>query len=231
MLGVIVNTVAVIIGSLLGLLFKKGISARLNTAVMTGIGLCTIYIGIDGMIVDINPLIAVVSVVIGAVIGTLLDIDRRLSGLGNKLSALLSKNSDGNRFTEGFVSASLLFCVGAMAIMGSITAGLVGDNTTLYTKSILDFTSALMFSSAFGIGVIFSIIPLTVYQGAIALSAGFLEPVLSDGAIAAITCVGSVIIMGLGLNITGIAKIKVANYLPAILLAPFVFYLFEYLPV
>lgn len=231
MLGVLVNTVAVIVGSLLGLLFKKGISERLNKAVMTGIGLCTIYIGIDGMIGKANPLVAVVSMVVGAVIGTLIDIDRRLSGLGNKMSSLLSKGSDGNKFTEGFVSASLLFCVGAMAIMGSISAGLTGDNTTLYTKSILDFTAAIMFGSAFGIGTIFSFIPLTIYQGAIALCAGFLEPVLSEGAIDAITCVGSVIIMGLGLNIAGIAKIKVANYLPAILLSPFVYYLFEYIPV
>lgn len=231
MLGVLVNTVAVIIGSLLGLLFKKGISERLNKAVMTGIGLCTIYIGIDGMIGKTNPIIAVVSMVVGAVLGTLIDIDRHLSGLGDKMSSLLSRGSDGNKFTEGFVSASLLFCVGAMAIMGSISAGLTGDNTTLYTKSILDFTAAIMFGSAFGIGTIFSFIPLTVYQGAIALCAGFLEPVLSEGAIGAITCVGSVIIMGLGLNIAGIAKIKVANYLPAILLSPFVYYLFEYIPV
>ncbi len=231
MIGVLVNTAAVIIGSLLGLLFKKGISEKLNSAVMVGIGLCTMYIGIDGMIGKTNPLVAVVSMVIGAVLGTLIDIDLRISKLGNKLSSLLSKGSDGNRFTEGFVSASLLFCVGAMAIMGSISAGLTGDNTTLYTKSILDFAAAIMFGSAFGIGTVFSFIPLTVYQGAIALSAGFLESALSQGAIDAITCVGSVIIMGLGLHIAGIAKIKVANYLPAILLSPFVYYLFEYIPV
>lgn len=226
MLGVIVNSVAVIIGSLLGLLFKKGINEKLSSAVMVGVGLCTIYIGIDGMLVDTNPLVAIVSIVIGAVIGTLIDIDKALNGFGDKLSALLSKKGE-DSFTQGFVASSLLFCVGAMAIVGSITAGLTGDNTTLFTKSILDFTAAIMFSSTFGIGVVFSIIPLTLYQGLIAICAGFLDPVLTDGAINAISCTGSIIIMGLGLNITGISKFKIANYLPAIILAPFVYYLFE----
>ena len=229
MIGVVVNSVAVLVGSLLGLLFKKGISEKLSTAVMTGIGLCTTYIGITGLFGGTDPLVAVISVVVGVLLGTLLDLDRRLSGLGNKLSSALSKNSDGNKFTEGFVSASLLFCVGAMAIMGSITAGLSGDNTTLFTKSILDFTAAVMFGSAFGIGVIFSIIPLTLYQGAIAISASYLEPLLTQDAVAAITCVGSIIIMGLGLNIAGISKIKIANFIPAILISPFVYYLFEYI--
>ncbi len=228
MLGVIVNTVAVMIGSLLGLLFKRGISEKLNTAVMVGVGLCVIYIGIDGMLCDTNPLIAVVSIVIGVVIGTVINIDKGLNTVGDKLSAKVSRGEN-NNFTQGFVSASLLFCVGAMAIMGSITAGLTGDNSTLYTKSILDFISSIMFSSTFGIGVIFSAIPLFIYQGAIALCSGFLEPVLTEGAVAAITCVGSIIIMGLGFNLTGISKFKIANFLPAIILSPFVYYLFEYI--
>lgn len=227
MLGVAFNSVAVIIGSLLGLLFKKGISERVSSAVMVGVGLCTIYIGIDGL-EKINPLVAVVSIVVGAVIGTLIDIDRRLSGLGDLISSRFKKEGD-NGFTQGFVAASLLFCVGAMAIVGSISAGIKGDNSTLYTKSILDFTSALMFASTFGIGVIFSVIPLTLYQGAITLCAGFLEPVLSADTVAAISCVGSIIIMGLGLNIAGVSKFKIANYLPAIILAPFVHYLFKYI--
>lgn len=226
MLGVIVNTIAVIIGSLLGLLFKKGISEKLSNAVMVGVGLCTIFIGIDGMLVEVNPIVAIVSIVIGAIIGTLVDIDKRLCSLGDTLSARFSKKGESS-FTQGFVASSLLFCVGAMAIVGSITAGLTGDNTTLYTKSILDFTAAIMFASTFGIGVIFSIIPLTIYQGFIAICAGFLDPVLTDGAINAISCTGSIIIMGLGLNITGVSKFKIANYLPAIVIAPFIYYLFE----
>jgi uncharacterized membrane protein YqgA involved in biofilm formation len=193
---------------------------------MTGVGLCVIYIGIDGMLVGTNPIIAVISMVIGVIIGAILNLEKGLNSLGDKMSAKIGNGENGN-FNQGFVSASLLFCVGAMAITGSITAGLTGDNSTLYTKSILDFISSIMLSSTFGIGVIFSIIPLFIYQGGITLCAGFLEPVLSQGAVSAITCVGSIIIMGLGLNLTGIAKFKVANFLPAIILAPFVFYLFE----
>lgn len=225
MLGVAVNSIAVIVGSLLGLLFKKGIGEKLSSAVMVGVGLCTIYIGIGGF-GDINPIIAIVSIVIGVIIGTLVDIDRGMNNLGDLLSKKLSRGEE-NNFTKGFVSASLLFCVGAMAIVGSIESGLTGNHTTLYTKSILDFVAAIMFASSFGIGTMFSAIPLTIYQGAIAIGAGFLDPVLTDGAIAAISCTGSVIIMGLGLNIAGVSKFKIANFVPAIFLSPFVYYLFE----
>lgn len=225
MLGVAVNSIAVIIGSLLGLLFKKGIGEKLSSAVMVGVGLCTIYIGIGGF-GEVNPIIAIVSIVIGVIVGSLVDIDRRMNNLGDLLSKKLSRGEE-NNFTKGFVSASLLFCVGAMAIVGSIESGLTGNHTTLYTKSILDFVAAIMFASSFGIGTMFSAIPLTIYQGAIAIGAGFLDPVLTDGAIAAISCTGSVIIMGLGLNIAGVSKFKIANFVPAIFLSPFVYYLFE----
>ena len=227
MLGVAVNAIAVIVGSLLGLLFKKGISEKISSAVMIGVGLCVIYIGIDGMLCEVNPIVAVVSIVLGVVVGTLMNIDKALNIFGNKLSSGMSKSGNQSNFTEGFVSATLLFCVGAMAIMGSLSAGLTGDNSTLYTKSILDFISSVMLASTFGVGVAFSAIPLAIYQGAIALCAGFLEPLLSEGAVNAITCVGSIIIMGLGLNLAKIAKIKVANLLPAIIFAPFICYLFN----
>ena len=227
MLGVAVNGLAVIVGSLLGLLLKKGISEKISSAVMIGVGICVIYIGVDGMLCEVNPIVSVVSMVLGAVLGTLIDIDTALNGVGDKLSAKMSKDGRKSNLTEGFVSATLIFCVGAMAIMGSLSAGLTGDNSTLYTKSILDFTSSLMLASNFGIGVMFAAIPMALYQGAIALCAGFLEPLLSEGAVNAITCVGSIIIMGLGLNLAKIAKIKVANYLPAIILAPFIYYLFN----
>lgn len=226
MLGVAVNSIAVIVGSLLGLLFKKGISEKVSSSVMTAVGLCTIFIGISGMLVELNPLVAVVAMVLGVVIGTIMDIDRGLNIIGDKVSAKLSKKGS-RMFTQGFVSASLLFCVGAMAITGSINAGINGENSVLFTKSILDFTSSVTLSSTFGIGVIFAVIPLTLYQGGIALCAGFLEPLLSEGAINALSCVGSIIIMGLGLNIVGVSKFKIANFLPAIIIAPFVFYLFE----
>lgn len=226
MLGVAVNSIAVVVGSLLGLLFKKGIGEKLSSAVMVGVGLCTIYIGIDGLGGGVNPIVAVVAIVIGVIVGTIIDIDRGMNRLGDLLSKKLSKNGE-NNFTKGFVSASLLFCVGAMAIVGSIESGLTNNHTTLFTKSILDFVSAIMFASSFGIGTLFSIIPLTIYQGAIAICAGFLDPVLTDGAISAISCTGSVVIMGLGLNIAGVSNFKIANFIPAIFFSPFIFYLFE----
>ena len=233
MLGVIVNSVAVIIGTFLGLMLKKGISKKISDAVMIGVGLCVVFIAVGGLVFDSNveavSVSSIVSIVLGAVIGTVLDIDKALNKLGDKVAEMnKSKKGADVSVAEGFVNASLLFCVGAMAIMGSISAGLEGDNTTLYIKSILDFTSSIMFASAFGIGVIFSVLPLTLYQGAIALGASFIAPLLSAGATDAITCTGSIILVGLALNLIGIAKIKVANYLPAIFLSPFLYYIFEY---
>lgn len=233
MLGVIVNSVAVIIGTLLGLLMKKGISKKISDAVMIGVGLCVVFIAVGGLILNNDAeaisLAAIVSIVLGAIIGTAIDIDKRLNHLGDKVAEKMkSKSSADSSVADGFVNATLLFCVGAMAIMGSISAGLEGNNTTLYIKSILDFTSSIMFASTFGIGVIFSVIPLTIYQGGIALCAGFIAPLLSANATDAITCTGSIILVGLSLNLIGIAKIKVANYLPAIFISPFLFYLFDW---
>ena len=229
MIGVIVNALAVIIGSVLGILFRKSLSKRINSAVMVGIGLCVIYIGIDGMLGKANIIVAIVSMVLGTALGTLLDIDGALNRLGDTISLKVNKKGKNSNFTQGFVAASLLFCVGAMAITGSISAGLTGDNSTLYAKSLLDLTAAIMLASSFGIGVAFSTIPLFLYQGSIALFSSFLEPLLTKGAIDAITCVGSIIIMGLGFNLTKISNFKIADYIPAIIFSPFIYYIFEFL--
>lgn len=234
MLGVAVNSAAVVIGVLLGLVLKKGISKKISDSVMTGVGLCVIFIGVGGLIPESNvqavSLAAIVSVVLGSVAGTRADIDGRLCRLGHYISGKIgSKDGSASSVADGFVNASLLFCVGAMAIMGSISAGLEGDNTTLYIKSILDFTSSVMLTSTFGYGVVFSVIPLTLYQGAIAVGAGFLAPLLSQGAAEAISCTGSILITGLAFDLLGIAKIRVANYLPAIFFSPFLYYFFDWI--
>ena len=230
MLGVIVNVVTVLVGSTIGLLFKKGISKKFSDAAMTGIGLCTILIGISGMLKGENVLVTIISMVIGAIIGTALDIDSKLNSLGDLLSKKLKKgNDDKVSIAEGFVTASLLFCIGAMTIIGSLDAGLKGDNTTLFTKSILDLFSSMMLSASLGIGVIFAAAFVFVFQGGIVLLAGVLEPVLSASAIAEMTCVGSLMILALGLNLTGIGKFKTANYFPALILAPIFCYVFEFL--
>lgn len=230
LIGVLVNVATVIIGSTIGLIFKKGISEKYTDAVMKGIGLCTLMIGVQGLLKGENQLVAIISMVLGAIIGTALDIDGRLNGAGDLLSKKLKKSGgDKASITQGFVTASLLFCVGAMTIIGSLDSGLKGDHTTIFTKSILDLFSSCMLSASLGIGVIFAAIFVFIFQGALVLAAGLLEPLLSVSAVAEITCTGSLMILALGFNLTGIAKFKVANYFPALIFAPLVSYLFEIL--
>lgn len=220
MLGTIVNSVAVIIGSLIGLLFKKGIPERVSSAVMVGVGLCTLYIGVSGTLSGENVIVAVLSMLIGTIVGTLLDIDRGVNRLGEKVEEKFSKTGSKGSLTQGFVTGSLLFCIGAMSVTGSITSGLTGDHSIIYTKSVLDFISSIMLTASLGIGVIFSSLFIFVYQGLIVMLAGALEPVLTTSAINEMTCVGSLIIIALSFNLIGISKFKIANFLPAIVFAP-----------
>ena len=221
MIGVLVNTATVIIGSLIGLLCKKGIPKKYTDAVMIGIGLCTIYIGISGTLKGKNTLILIISIVIGSIIGTGLDIDKQLNVLGECIGRRLKKiSANSDSVAEGFVTGCLLFCMGAMTIVGSLNSGLTGNNDMLFTKSLLDLISAAMLSVSLGIGVLFSAGFVFVFQGSIVLLAHFLQPILTEAAIGEITCAGSLMIIALGLNIIGITKIKVANYLPAIIIVP-----------
>ena len=220
LIGVIVNTLAVIIGSLVGLLFKKGIPDRVSSAVMTGIGLCTIYIGVSGSLSGENVLIVIISVVIGAIIGTLLKLDKRINDLGDLIGRKLRRSNGQTSVAEGFVTGCLLFCIGSMTIVGSLNAGLTGDNKMIFTKSCLDLVSSCMLSASLGIGVIFSAAFVLVFQGGLVLLAQVLQPVLTTSAINEITCIGSLLIIALGLNIIGVTKIKTADYLPAIVIAP-----------
>ena len=230
MLGVLVNVTTVLLGSTIGLVFKKGISKKYSDAVMTGIGLCTVLIGISGMLKGQNVLVAIISMVFGALVGTALDIDGKLNSVGELMQKKMKKRDDGKvSIAEGFVTASLLFCVGAMTIIGSLEAGLKGDNTTLFTKSILDLFSSMMLSASLGIGVMCAALFVFVFQGGLVLLSGLLDSVLSESAIAEITCVGSLMIFALGLNLMGITKVKVANYFPALIFAPIVCVLFAFL--
>jgi len=225
MLGVLINTVAVIAGSLIGLLFKKGIPQKFTDAVMIGIGLCSLYIGISGALEGENALILIGAIAVGAIIGTALDLDGRLNQLGDAIGRRTSRGEGSVSVAAGFVTASLLFCVGAMTIVGSLDTGLTGNNRLLFTKSLLDFISAIVLAVSMGTGVLFSSVFVLVFQGLIVLMAQWLRPVFTPAAIAELTCAGSVIIVGLGLNLIGVTKIKVANYLPAIVVAPFLSWL------
>ena len=197
---------------------------------MTGIGLCTMYIGISGALEGENPIILVVSLVLGAVTGTALRLDERLNSLGEtiekRFAGKRSASDDSDvrpSIAQGFVTASLLFCVGAMAIVGSINSGLNGDHSIIYTKSTLDLIASAMLAVSLGVGVLFSAASVFLYQGLLVLLAQLLRPLLDNPSmLAEINCAGSVIIIGLGLNLIGITKIKVANYLPAILFAPII---------
>ena len=221
MTGVLVNTLTVIIGSTIGLVFKKGIPQRVSDAVMTGLGLCTIYIGIDGALAGQNVLITIASMVLGAIVGTLIDIDLAINNLGSWVETRFSGKKNGKvSIAEGFVTASLLFCVGAMTINGSLNAGISGDNGLLYTKAMLDLFSSSMLAASLGLGVMLAAAFVFGFQGLLVLFAGILAPVLTEAAIAEMTCAGSLIIVALGLNIIGVTNIKIANYLPAIAIAP-----------
>lgn len=228
MLGTIVNTLAIILGCIVGLLIKGGIPEKLSNTVMSGIALCVIYIGISGALEDSNTLITIISMAIGAIIGELIDLDKRLNKLGKHLENKFTKKDDKNKdisISQGFVSASLLFCVGAMAVVGSLESGLKGNYSTLFAKSILDGISSIIFTASMGIGVMFSAVSVFIYQGSITICASFLSGVLSDSVVSSMTAVGSLLIMALGLNMIKACNIKVANLLPAMFI-PVIFSIF-----
>lgn len=229
MLGVITNVITVLLGSSIGLIGRRGIPKRLTDAVMLGLGFCTIYIGIAGMLEGQNTLVAIISMALGAIIGTLLEIENQIVRLGDWVSDRFSRPGE-RSIAQGFVTASLLFCIGSMTIVGSLNAGLRGDNELLFTKSTLDFISSMMLSVSLGFGVMLAAGFVLVFQGGIVALSGFIAPLLTDAAIADMTCVGSILILVLGLNMVGITKIKVSDYSPAILIAPVISNLFAILP-
>lgn len=229
MLGVLVNTIAVLAGGTVGNLFKKGIPERITDAIMIGLGLCIAFIGIEGAFKGENTLVLIVSMVIGAAAGSLIDIDKWLNKFASWIESKFNKGGKVS-VAEGIVTSTLLFCVGSMTVVGSLNAGLRNDNEMLFTKSALDLVSSTMLASTLGVGVILSAVPVFIIQGSLVLLAGLVSGVLTDTAINEMTCAGSVIIIAIGLNLAGITKIKVANYIPAIIFAPVFSWLFSFLP-
>jgi hypothetical protein len=233
--GTIVNALAVLAGSIVGMLltwlagrFSSHLPAdsaklgeRLQGIIMQGVALCVLYLGVSGSLKGENSLITILAMVIGAILGELLDLDLRMRHLGDwvqKKTERLSLGGGKASISDGFVTASLLFCVGAMAIVGALQDGLTGDHSTLFAKSLLDGISSIVFGASLGIGVSFSAVAVFLYQGIIALLASFLSPFLGDAVIAEMTCVGSLLIVALSLNMLGLTKIKVMNLVPAIFL-------------
>lgn len=217
-MGAIVNSIVVVITSLIGLLIGQRIPEKMNRAIMQGIGLVVITIGVSGAVNGVNTLVLILSMVIGIVIGEGLDIHQRINLFIEKATKRLSGDKDQSEFTQAFMTATMLFCIGSMAIVGSLESGLTGDNATLYTKSVIDGISAVLFSSSLGIGVLFASIPLLLYQGSLIIFAQLLAPILSDAVILEMTTVGSVLLIGMGLNMLNITDFKMMNFIPAIFL-------------
>ncbi|WP_135556723.1 DUF554 domain-containing protein [Paenibacillus cymbidii] len=219
--GTIVNALAIVGGGLLGLLLPK-LSSGIRTTVLQGIGLAVCLLGgMMAMKAD-NILLLIFSLVVGGVLGEVLKIERGLEYIGRKLEASLGGGGNG-KVAAGFVTTTLIYCVGAMAVLGSLDGGLRHNHDILYSKAMLDGFSAIMFASTLGVGVLFSAAPVFLYQGGIALGATFLSSWIGqtalDGMIGQITAVGGVLIVGVGLNVLEIKKINVANLLPAIAVA------------
>ncbi|MCP4020905.1 MAG: DUF554 domain-containing protein, partial [Desulfobacteraceae bacterium] len=196
MLGTIVNCAAIIAGSLVGALFKKGIPDNYNKTVMHALGLATILIGIKGALGCDDILVVIISLAVGTLIGEFLGIENGLESLGKFLETRLVKGN-GN-IAKGFVTATLIYCVGSMAIVGSIESGLTGNHDTLFAKATLDGIASIIFTSSLGIGVIFSAVPVLLYQGSITLMAGLLKPFLIAQVVSQMTSVGGLLIVAIG---------------------------------
>lgn len=230
MLGTIVNVLAIIGGCLIGLIVKGRLTEKISSTIMNGLALCVTYIGISGALKGQDTLQMIICIAVGSLIGEIIDIDKKLNDLGDMIEKKINSKRKSNvhekiSIAEGFVTSSLLFCVGAMAVVGSLESGLKGNHSTLFAKSILDGVSSIIFTSSLGIGVILSSIAVLVYQGCITLLAGGLSTILTETIINNMSAVGSLLIVGLGLNMLGVSKIKVANLLPSIFI-PIIFGLF-----
>ncbi len=230
MLGTLVNTGAVIVGSLIGMSIHSRLPERMVNIVFQGIGLVTMGIGISMSLKSDNILLAVVSVVIGAILGEWMGIDRGLE----KFSSFLQRKSGGglkaggpvvvdkersSRFTEGFITSSMLFCVGSMSILGAIEDGSGQTPNLFFTKSIMDGISSIALASSFGAAILFSSLTVLVYQGALTLFAGFMMRYMSEMMVADMTAVGGILLIGLGINILKLKEVNVVNMLPALLVA------------
>ena len=218
MLGTIVNVITVVAGSCIGLFLKKGIREDIADMMLKGLALCSIFIGITSAMEGKNILITILSIVLGVILGGTLDLDGRFNRFAQGLENKFKRDGEKVSIAEGFITASLVFCVGAMTIVGSLQSGLTGDHTMIYTKATLDFVSSMIYASSLGIGVLFSALFVFLFQGSIVLLAQWIAPLLTEAVIAEMTCAGGLLIFGLGLNMMGLTKLKLMNYLPAIFL-------------
>ena len=226
-LGTLINVLAIVAGSGLGLLFKRGISERFRQIMTQACGLAVVFIGLggalemmlsveEGALVSGRGMLIVFSLLLGGLCGELINIEKRLDGLGEKIKGKVKAKGDG-QFVEGFVTASLVVCVGAMAICGPIDEALTGDSTTLIIKSVLDFIIVMVFASVYGVGVIFSSLAVFVYQGFFTVFGTLISGFMSDALITSLSGIGSILIFAVGVNLIRPKTIRVGNFLPALL--------------
>lgn len=235
-LGTIVNVIAVIIGATVGLLIKGGLSKRFEETITMAIGLSTMFIGLSGALAGLmtvqgttvatqDTMLMIGSLIIGSLLGEWIDIESHLEQAGIWCKSKVPARGDKNdTFVEGFVTSSLIFCVGAMAIVGALEDGLSHNYSTLFAKSVMDGVMAIVFTASLGIGVYFSAFAVLIYQGSITLLAGFVRPFLSDAVISQMSCIGSILIFALGINLIFNRKIKIGNLLPAMFM-PLIYHL------
>lgn len=226
MTGTIINSLAIIGAGLIGLMLRKGIPADMSRTMQDSLGLLVMIIGIQYAFKAESLAMVGVSLALGAIIGEYRKWEDRLNRLGEALQARFGNGED-NQFVKGFVSASLLFCIGAMAVIGALEDGLTGNYQILLVKSILDGIFSLIFAASMGVGVLFSALPVFIYQGSISLASTIIKPILTDPMLNNITALGGVLIAGLGLNLIGVTRIRVANLLPGIFILPILMLLYN----
>lgn len=223
MTGTLINILAILLGTAIGLLLGHRLPRELQERVMMGLGLVTLVLGIDNALQwrDTNPLIVFGAVLLGGLAGEWIGIERRLGQLGDAIQARVSRGQH-SRVSEGFVTASLLFCVGPLTVVGSIQDGLTGDYQTLASKALLDGFASIAFAAALGWGVALAAVTVLIVQGGLSLTAGLFEHVLAKGSepLAALVSAGGILIIGISLKLLGVKDVKVGNFLPALVLAP-----------
>lgn len=228
MTGTIINAGAIIVAGLFGLLFGRGIPDKMSRTMQDGLGILIIVIGLQYAFKAESLTIIGLSLALGAVIGEWQQWEARLESLGERLQRVAG--GDNQQFVKGFVTATMVFCVGAMAVVGSLEDGLTGNHRILIVKSMLDGIFSMIFAASMGVGVLFSALPVFVYQGAISLGAEFIKPLITDPMLNNITALGGILIAGIGLNTLGITRIRVANLLPGIFFVPLLMYIASLLP-
>ncbi|NLY09255.1 MAG: DUF554 domain-containing protein [Tissierellia bacterium] len=216
--GVITNGLSIIIGTALGLLLRKQLKTEIKNLMMSALAFCVIIIGIKDAFDMNNPILILISVIAGGAIGHMMGIEKRLNGFAGIIEAKYSKEGDTSSVGQGFIMSTIIFCVGAMSIMGSIKAGISGDHSLLYVKTMLDGVSSMIFASTMGFGVGLSVVPVVIYQGLIYIFASYLQPIMTPEIVTELSAVGGIIVMMIGFNILELKKMPIADFLPAIVI-------------